>query len=90
MLEVCQQCVNKHLEAELCNKGNMEIECLFVGCKQILGYNDVKNIARNEIMERYDRLLLHQALRSEPNFRWCKNSKCGSGQIHSGGSMSNV
>jgi hypothetical protein len=34
---------------------------------------------------RYDSLSLVQALRNMPDFRWCKNAGCGSGQIHSGG-----
>jgi hypothetical protein len=81
----CQTCVNRHIEAELNNKGNLEIPCL--SCKQIMEYNDIESIARKEVMARYDRMLINNALGGDPNFRWCKNAKCGSGQIHSSGRM---
>ncbi|CAB4441718.1 unnamed protein product [Rhizophagus irregularis] len=81
----CQTCVNRHIEAELNNKGNLEIICLVESCRQIMDYSDIENVARKEVMARYDRMLVNSALGGDPNFRWCKNSKCGSGQIHSSG-----
>lgn len=85
---ICQTCVNRHIEAELNNKANLEITCLVDKCGQIMDYNDIENGASKEVMKRYDRMLVNSALGGDPNFRWCKNAKCGAGQIHSSGRMS--
>lgn len=31
---------------------------------------------------RYDKILLHRALASEPNFRWCLSPTCENGQVY--------
>ena len=60
----------------------MEISCPYTGCKQGIKHDDVKRIADNKLFERYDTLMLRQTLSELPDFRWCKNSGCGSGQIN--------
>ncbi|CAG8522410.1 16537_t:CDS:2 [Dentiscutata heterogama] len=79
---ICRGCVERHIDARLCGKGDVSIQCPFEGCKQIIEHNDVKRIVNRELFERFDTLSLRQALRIMPDFRWCKNSRCGSGQIH--------
>ncbi|CAG8689554.1 2851_t:CDS:2, partial [Dentiscutata erythropus] len=79
---VCKDCVERHIETMLYEKGDVVIQCPFEGCKQVIEHNDVKRIASHELFERFDILSLRQALRKVPDFRWCKNSRCGSGQIH--------
>ncbi len=81
-LFICKSCVDKHISTQLDNKGDIEIECPFNNCKEKLEYHDVKKQANKEVFERYDILSLRQTLRKMPEFRWCKNSGCGSGQIH--------
>jgi len=81
---VCKQCMASHIEAELNQKGEIiNIKCPV--CRSVLEFNDVKRGASQRIFERYDTLLLRKQLQSMPDFRWCKNAQCGSGQIHDGG-----
>src|SRR6266542_2090021 len=77
---VCKLCVDKHISTRL-NSG-IEINCLFDGCRQILQHDDIKRLASKETFERFDTLSFRQALNEMPEFRWCKSSGCGYGQIH--------
>ncbi|CAG8534555.1 2321_t:CDS:2 [Funneliformis mosseae] len=85
--DICKLCVSKHIETQLNSKGDIEgILCPFGdSCGFLIEYNDVQSIVNSSLFEQYDSLSLKQALRSMPDFRWCKNAGCGSGQIHSGG-----
>jgi len=81
---VCKQCMASHIEAELNQKGEIiSIKCPV--CRSVLKFNDVRVGAAPRVFERYDTLLLRKELQSMPDFRWCKNTQCGSGQIHEGG-----
>ncbi|CAI2179038.1 92_t:CDS:2 [Funneliformis geosporum] len=81
-LFICKSCVSKHISTQLDSKGDVGINCPFDNCGENLEYHDVKKQASKEVFDRYDTLTLLQALRQMPEFRWCKNSGCGSGQIH--------
>jgi hypothetical protein len=82
-LDICELCVSNHISTQLNSKG-IGIECPFDGCRQKLQHNDVKRFVNKTLFERFDTLLLRQTLNKFPEFRWCKNSKCNSGQIHFG------
>ncbi|CAG8660154.1 9002_t:CDS:2, partial [Ambispora leptoticha] len=79
---VCRGCVNRHVESHLTNKGSVIITCPTLGCTQQLEHHDVKRLTESEVFKRYDTFSLREALRAMPEFRWCKNARCGSGQIH--------
>ncbi|GES79710.1 hypothetical protein GLOIN_2v1496646 [Rhizophagus clarus] len=84
--DICRKCVVRHIETQLNTKGDVEgILCPFGNdCGFLIEYNDVQRIVKGNLFERYDSLALKQALSNMPDFRWCKNAGCGSGQIHSG------
>ncbi|CAI2189420.1 5179_t:CDS:2 [Funneliformis geosporum] len=79
---ICRACLNKTINYQLNTKGNVEIECLETNCKVLMEYEDMKRVASNDLFERYDHLCFRQAIRRMPDFRWCKNPNCGSGQEH--------
>jgi hypothetical protein len=81
-LDVCKLCVDKHIKAQLESKGDVEIYCPSAGCGKEIQHKDVKRVASKQVFERYDTLMLRQTLSKLPEFRWCKNSGCGSGQIN--------
>ncbi|RIA86652.1 hypothetical protein C1645_828932 [Glomus cerebriforme] len=85
--DICKGCVAQHVETQLNTKGDVEgILCPFGNdCGFLIEHDDVQRIVNNDLFERYDGLALKQALSNMPDFRWCKNAGCGSGQIHSGG-----
>jgi len=78
---ICKLCVNRHITAQLDSKRAFEITCPFDGCNQKFKSHDVKKISK-ELFERFDTAMLLQALSKMPEFRWCKNPRCNSGQIH--------
>ncbi|KAG9087657.1 hypothetical protein FRC06_002439, partial [Ceratobasidium sp. 370] len=47
-------------------------------------YFDIRKGAsgNGQCLERYEELLLRRLLQNEPNFVWCKNPACKSGQIY--------
>ncbi|CAB4412421.1 unnamed protein product [Rhizophagus irregularis] len=81
---ICKLCINKHITIKLDSQSDIKINCPFNKCNQIIQINDIRKINK-KLYERYNTLLLHQTLSKIPEFRWCKNSGCNSGQIHFGG-----
>ncbi|RIA92139.1 hypothetical protein C1645_765838 [Glomus cerebriforme] len=79
---ICHACLLKHMNYLLNGKGKTNIECLTSDCHEIMEYEDIKRVADKDLFERYDHLCFRQAIRKMPDFRWCKNPTCGSGQEH--------
>ncbi|CAG8665949.1 11916_t:CDS:2, partial [Diversispora eburnea] len=77
---VCTECVNRYIQKQL---GEKQISCPTTGCKKIMERHDIKNIATEELFERYDLITQKIAIQKIPEFRWCK-VPCGAGQIHIG------
>ncbi|CAG8434090.1 5291_t:CDS:2 [Diversispora eburnea] len=79
--DICITCVDKHISSRMENV----INCPHLGCGKEFEFNDIKRIATKKVFERYDTLTLRKVLQGMPEFKWCKNASCGSGQIHFGG-----
>ena len=80
---VCRDCLQQWIETQLTTFGWEKIKC--VQCQQYLQYEDVRRYATRETFNRYDELAARSVYTNEPNFVWCRNPHCGSGQIHEGG-----
>ncbi|GBB83223.1 hypothetical protein RclHR1_00100027 [Rhizophagus clarus] len=78
---ICKLCVKRHIKSQLDSRFDVEINCPFNGCNKKFNTDDIKNISE-ELSERISALALRQTLSMMPEFRWCKNPKCNSGQIH--------
>ncbi|KAF8319092.1 hypothetical protein DL93DRAFT_2164776 [Clavulina sp. PMI_390] len=73
-VNVCKQCMERHIEAEVNGKGEtIKITCPV--CRSNLEYNDVQRGASAAIFKRYDDLLLRKSLQAMEDFRWCKNAE---------------
>ncbi|CAG8770994.1 3791_t:CDS:2, partial [Racocetra persica] len=70
------------IAAEVLDKGNFNILYPEENCRSLLQKQDVKKFAGEEKFIRYERLCLLYALSRMPNFHWCTNQDCDSGQIH--------
>ncbi|CAG8434092.1 5293_t:CDS:2 [Diversispora eburnea] len=79
---ICNACVDKHISSKMNDKGDIVIYCPYDGCGNEFEFNDVKRIVTKKVFERYDTLTLRKTLQNMPEFKWCKNASCGSGQIH--------
>lgn len=76
----CTPCLQQWIDEALDNKGYDKITC--PECSAPFQHRDVKKCATKPQFERYDRLATQAVVSSIPNFRWCLNSRCKSGQIH--------
>ncbi|CAE6449971.1 unnamed protein product [Rhizoctonia solani] len=80
---VCEECLERHIEISVCDRGFTNVTCPLLSCNEVLSYADVLEGAKDEdVKSRYERLLLRRALDALPNFVWCKNPQCSSGQFH--------
>lgn len=79
----CLKCVKNHIEAEVNSKADFKVKC--PTCRTLLDEQGIKQYGRPKDFERYDKLLLNKTLGEMPDFRWCKEASCGSGQLHDGG-----
>ncbi|EJU02141.1 hypothetical protein DACRYDRAFT_107078 [Dacryopinax primogenitus] len=81
---VCRRCVRQYLKNQIEELGNTRLLCPVPECRAEISYHRVKRYARSRVFQRYDALLLRKNLGADPNFIWCKNPKCDSGQVHDG------
>ena len=81
---ICVECLQQHIHTEMNDKMFTEkIKC--PTCSTVWEHQEVMRLAATEDGERFERLVLHQTLKQMPDFRFCKKSGCGSGQIHADG-----
>ncbi|KAJ1308386.1 hypothetical protein OPQ81_004092 [Rhizoctonia solani] len=80
---VCEECLERHIEISVCDRGFTNVTCPLLSCNEILSYQDIlAGVKNQDVQSRYERLLLRRALDPLPNFVWCKNPQCSSGQFH--------
>ncbi|QRV87296.1 E3 ubiquitin-protein ligase RNF19B [Ceratobasidium sp. AG-Ba] len=89
---VCTQCLSQHVRSAVIDSGLVEIRCPAANCRTVLSYDEVISSARGDraLVDRFDSLLLRQALGADATFVWCKNPDCGSGQYHDDGGKAHV
>ncbi|KAL2355489.1 hypothetical protein BJ546DRAFT_690698 [Cryomyces antarcticus] len=78
-VKTCQGCLEQWVASELSSKGWDRIRC--PECPELLQHPDVHRAAAKDVFEKYDRLATQSLLAADPNFHWCLNPKCKSGQI---------
>ncbi|OCL04376.1 hypothetical protein AOQ84DRAFT_346315 [Glonium stellatum] len=78
--QVCLKDLKTWITLELKSKGWESISC--PECKEPLRHSDIRKFASRKTFARYETLMTRAALSADPNFRWCLNPSCDSGQIH--------
>ncbi|KAF8603521.1 hypothetical protein BDV93DRAFT_523291 [Ceratobasidium sp. AG-I] len=89
---VCTECLLGHVRSAIMSSGQTEVRCPAGNCSMVLAYDDVRSAANGDkaLIDRYDALLLRQALGADATFVWCKNPNCGSGQYHEDGNAAPI
>ncbi|KAF2817152.1 uncharacterized protein BDZ99DRAFT_431051 [Mytilinidion resinicola] len=79
--QICLRCIRKwiHVRLEDGTSWN-QIKCPGTNCGQ-----DIRTYVLPEDFARYDVLATKAVLETDPDFHWCLNPKCRSGQITTGG-----
>lgn len=77
---VCLECLGEYLQHSVSNTRWNLIKCPL--CPSLLSFADVQKHASAEVFERYDRLATLATLSDLPDFRFCLNPACNSGQLH--------
>ena len=78
----CLQCISKSIAANVCQKGMPRFKCVAANCSVVYEPQSVFAVLDKKTLGILDKLLLHKALESNHEFRWCKSKKgCGYGQL---------
>ncbi|KAI1100242.1 hypothetical protein F4804DRAFT_336465 [Jackrogersella minutella] len=77
---ICKECVGSWIASSMDTVTWDRLKC--PECPQLLKYENVRAFATREIFERYDALAAKAFLSNIPDFVWCLNTRCNSGQIH--------
>ncbi|KAI1136910.1 hypothetical protein F5Y05DRAFT_90380 [Hypoxylon sp. FL0543] len=77
---MCKECVGNWIASSMDSVAWDRLKC--PECPQLLKYENVRAFATREVFERYDTLAVKALLSSIPEFLWCFNPRCNSGQIH--------
>ncbi|TVY54887.1 hypothetical protein LCER1_G004091 [Lachnellula cervina] len=80
---ICASCVTQSINFQIQEISWDMINCPL--CPELMPFECVKEIASEEAFQRYDRNSVIAAFRHMPNFTYCLNAGCDSGQIHGGG-----
>ncbi|KAK4235516.1 hypothetical protein C8A03DRAFT_36627 [Achaetomium macrosporum] len=78
--KTCKECLKHWIDTRLGDGMSDKVTC--PECSLPLGWHDVKRAAFKATLARYDRQLLHKALRRLEDFHYCLSPRCQSGQIH--------
>lgn len=79
-------------------EGIITISCPAENCAFILEYDEIRELCGPKIfaklhppvemlINRYDELITRKAYEDDPNFRWCTNFACSTGQIVENGGI---
>lgn len=77
---VCCQCLTKHINIQVQTKASDKILC--PECPEKVSDAEIKSYASPEVLERKGRRTFIMSLQHLPNFTFCLNPTCESGQIH--------
>ncbi|KAH8675961.1 hypothetical protein BX600DRAFT_190897 [Xylariales sp. PMI_506] len=75
----CRECAGQWIASSLETQSWDRLRC--PECPQLLQFQDVRNLASQEVFNRYDELAVKAFIGSIHDFRWCLNPVCGAGQI---------
>ncbi|KAI1453463.1 hypothetical protein F4805DRAFT_366308 [Annulohypoxylon moriforme] len=80
---ICKECVGTWITSSMDSVTWDRLKC--PECPQLLKYENVRAFATRETFEKYDRLAVKAFLSNIPDFIWCLNPRCDSGQIYQPG-----
>ncbi|CAF0819388.1 unnamed protein product [Adineta steineri] len=90
---ICDDCLYQHVKQELGKMCTDDVRCPELNCGIGFKYRIVLTIlSRNndiQLVNKYERFVLHRQLESMPEFIWCAHG-CGMGQLNEGGHDNNI
>lgn len=85
---ICTTCLSRHLDVQLNESGPNRLTCPI--CLAVMTHSDIQRWASSQTFSRYDSLKAREVVSSDPDFIWCCNPRCGSGQVHASGPLSPI
>ncbi|KAI0376275.1 hypothetical protein F5Y04DRAFT_286092 [Hypomontagnella monticulosa] len=76
---VCKDCVGQWIASSMERVAWDRLKC--PECPQLLKFENVRAFAAKDVFNRYDALATKAFLSNVPEFIWCLNPRCNSGQI---------
>ncbi|KAI2617612.1 hypothetical protein GGS26DRAFT_401290 [Hypomontagnella submonticulosa] len=77
---ICKECVGQWIASSMETVTWDRLKC--PECPQLLKFENVRAFATQEVFNRYDALATKALLSNIPEFMWCLNPRCNSGQIY--------
>ena len=91
---VCDECLLQHVRIAIQQTFRDDILCPEENCGLRFDYQSVGNILSltndKQLLDRYDRYVLHRKLEQMDEFIWCSNPSCGAGQLNEGGRLNPI
>jgi len=79
---VCKDCHKNFISQEVQSKGTHRFQCAVPNCSLVYESDEYYHLLTGRDRELVDKILLHRALETIEEFRWCKSEKgCGAGQL---------
>ncbi|KAF7908813.1 hypothetical protein EAE99_011683 [Botrytis elliptica] len=82
---ICASCLEQAVVANVESNSWDNIPCPYSSCERMLEPSIVRKYLKEQPLENYNNCIEKLEIRNLPNFRWCLNPKCVSGQVHSEG-----
>lgn len=79
---VCTPCLQSSISSAI-----TDVDWTHPACPQCpirLSYSEINRIVDIDTLEKYDHHVFLEAISTMPDFRWCVEKNCGSGQLHNG------
>ncbi|MCJ1397835.1 hypothetical protein MMC11_001031 [Xylographa trunciseda] len=79
----CLECLSKSLSSQLDSTTWDRVSCPI--CPVVLGFEEVEMYASKDVTARYQRFMIADTVKNEPEYRQCIRPGCNYGQLHQDG-----
>jgi hypothetical protein len=81
---ICAECLKRHIKQALASQDYDNVHCICTAtrCRARLDARLIQKYADKETFDAYNEVVSRRLVEKDPEFCWCSNERCGSGQFH--------
>lgn len=83
----CRECITEHCRSQINDGNTRNIPCPQHGCKHMISYEEVHQVADPTLMKKFEDFLLRATLGDDASVVWCPRAGCGMAMYVQGGLM---
>ncbi|KAK8905079.1 hypothetical protein QC760_006279 [Botrytis cinerea] len=80
--DICASCLEQAITVNVKSNSWNNVPCPYSSCERMLESSVVRKYLKGQLLENYNNYVEKLEIRNLPNFRWCLNTECVSGQVH--------